>query len=167
VSIFNFYRSTYLGGFQLSTIPATPHIAESHVKSANLQSVGLVLLSVTLGAVGQLTIKAAVNEMGPLQLSAQMLLKMVSSPLLLIALGIYGVSAILWLLALMKADLSFAYPFLSLTYVAVLTGGAVLFHERVTLMRIVGFIVIVLGLVIITRGEQSAAQGTPAPITEE
>jgi drug/metabolite transporter (DMT)-like permease len=151
----------------LSKTPATPHIAESRMQSANLQSIGLVLLSVTLGAAGQLMIKAAVNEMGPLQLSVQMMLKMVSSPLLIIALGIYAFSAILWLLALMKADLSFAYPFLSLTYVAVLLGGAVLFHEQVTLMRLVGFIVIVLGLVIITRSERPALEDTSVSRTED
>jgi drug/metabolite transporter (DMT)-like permease len=60
----------------------------------------------------------------------------------------------LWLLALMKADLSFAYPFLSLTYIAVLIGGAVLFQENVTLPRVIGFAVIVSGVLIVARSEK-------------
>lgn len=124
--------------------------------SANLQSVGLVLASVAFGAVGQLTLKAAMNGLGQLQLSAETLLRMATSPLLLIGVAIFGVSTLLWLLALSKADLSFAYPFLSLTYIAVLVGGAVLFHERVTIDRVLGFAVIVTGVWIVARSEKKA-----------
>jgi len=49
----------------------------------------------------------------------------------------------------MRAELSFAYPFLSLTYIAVLIGGAILFHDQITLLRIVGFVVVMAGLLLI------------------
>ena len=38
--------------------------------------------------------------------------------------------ALLWLVALMRLDLSFAYPFIGLTYVIVLVGAAVFFNDR-------------------------------------
>lgn len=122
--------------------------------NANLQSIGLVLASVACGAVGQLTLKAAMNSLGSLQLSVETLVRMATSPLLLVGVAIFAVSTLLWLFALAKADLSFAYPFLSLTYIAVLFGGAVLFHEAVTLMRVVGFAVIVTGVWIVARSEK-------------
>jgi drug/metabolite transporter (DMT)-like permease len=140
----------------VQTTPNTQHPTDT--RSANLQSIGLVLASVACGAVGQLVLKAGMNDiaqkLGPLQLSVNTLVSMGTSPLLLIGIAIFGVSTLLWLLALMKADLSFAYPFLSLTYIAVLVGGAILFHENVTLPRVIGFAVIVTGVLIVARSEQ-------------
>jgi drug/metabolite transporter (DMT)-like permease len=122
--------------------------------SANLQSLGLILASVAFGAVGQLTLKAGMNSMGKLELSVDALLRMATNPLLLLGIAIFGVSTLCWLLALTKADLSFAYPFLSLTYIAVLVGGAVLFHEQITLLRVIGFIAIIVGVLIVARSEK-------------
>ncbi|MBN1284045.1 MAG: multidrug resistance protein [Anaerolineae bacterium] len=125
-------------------------------KTANLQSIGLVLVSVVLAAVGQLTFKAALNTIGELELSVQMFVDLLTNPTMLLGLVIFGASMLLWLLALMKADLSFAYPFLSLAYILVPLGGAVLFNEQVTLMRIIGIVVIVGGLLVIARSETAA-----------
>jgi drug/metabolite transporter (DMT)-like permease len=125
--------------------------------TANLQSVGLILASVAFGAVGQLILKAAMNGLGQVQFSLDTLLRMATSPLLLLGIGIFAISTLLWLLALTKADLSFAYPFLSLTYIAVLIGGALLFRERVTFVRVLGFAVIVTGVWIVARSEKRAS----------
>ena len=89
--------------------------------SANVQSIGMVLASVAFGAVGQLTLKAGMNSLvqssasGKLQLSLDTLIHMATNPLLIVGIAIFGVSTLLWLFALAKADLSFAYPFLSLS----------------------------------------------------
>ncbi|MEZ4671836.1 MAG: EamA family transporter [Anaerolineae bacterium] len=120
----------------------------------NVQSIGMLLLSVAFGAVGQLTLKAGMNSVGKSQLSVDTLMRMATNPLLLVGVAIFGISTLLWLFALSKADLSFAYPFLSLTYLAVLVGGALLFHEEVTLPRVVGFLVIIAGVWIVARSEQ-------------
>jgi len=126
--------------------------------SANVQSIGMVLASVAFGAVGQLTLKAGMNSIvqsyGKLQLSVDTLLHMATNPLLIVGIAIFGVSTLLWLFALAKADLSFAYPFLSLTYLAVLIGGAFLFGDKVTLPRVLGFAVIIAGVWIVARSEQ-------------
>ncbi|MBL8162737.1 MAG: multidrug resistance protein [Anaerolineae bacterium] len=141
----------------LNTTPVTEDnmtMPAQQVSNANLQSVGLVLASVACGAVGQLTLKAAMNSLGSLQLSVETLVRMATSPLLLVGVAIFGISTLLWLFALAKADLSFAYPFLSLTYIVVLFGGAILFHEAVTPMRVIGFAVIVTGVWIVARSEK-------------
>jgi len=122
--------------------------------STNLQTLGVILTSVAVGAVGQLILKAAVNSMGKLELSLSTLVGLATNPLLLLAMGLYGVSAVLWLLALMRAELSFVYPFLSLTFMAVLVGSAALFNERVSVLRVAGFLIIISGLIIIARGER-------------
>ncbi|MBZ0282386.1 MAG: hypothetical protein K8L97_16715 [Anaerolineae bacterium] len=140
----------------MAVLKTTPTLEEKTPTpaSANMQSLGLVLTSVAFGAVGQLTLKAGMNSLGGVQLSVDTLLKMATNPLLLVGIAIFGVSTLLWLLALSKADLSFAYPFLSLIYIAVLIGGAVLFQEAVTLPRVLGFAVIVTGVWIVARSEK-------------
>ncbi len=126
--------------------------------SANVQSIGIVLASVAFGAVGQLTLKAGMNSLvdsyGKLQLSVDTLIHMATNPLLIVGVAIFGISTLLWLFALAKADLSFAYPFLSLTYLAVLVGGAILFGDKVTLARVLGFAIIITGVLIVARSDQ-------------
>ncbi len=126
--------------------------------SANIQAIGMVLTSVAFGAVGQLTLKAGMNSIvtsyGKLQLSVDTFIHMATNPLLIVGIAIFGISTLLWLFALAKADLSFAYPFLSLTYLVVLIGGAFLFGDKVTLSRVLGFAVIIAGVWIVARSEQ-------------
>ncbi|MNU09550.1 putative 4-amino-4-deoxy-L-arabinose-phosphoundecaprenol flippase subunit ArnE [compost metagenome] len=50
--------------------------------------------------------------------------------------------------ALTKFPLNFAYPFTSLSFVAVLLASAVLFYEPVTLSKWVGLAFLILGVVI-------------------
>lgn len=126
----------------------------SAAPAENLQSIGLVLVSVVLAAAGQLTFKAALNDIGELELSVQMFVDLLTNPTMLLGLVIFGSSMLLWLLALMKADLSFVYPFLSLAYFLVPLGGVVLFGEELTITRVVGVVVIVVGLLVIARSEQ-------------
>jgi drug/metabolite transporter (DMT)-like permease len=120
-----------------------------------VQSVGIIFLSVLLGAIGQLMLKSAAVSMGKLELSPQLLVTMATNPRLILAVAIYGVSAVFWLLALSRADLSFVYPFLSLTFIAVLLGSTLLFNEVINPTRVLGFAVIIGGLLIIAQGERA------------
>ncbi len=123
-------------------------------RAANVSAIGMILSSVFLSAGGQLLFKAAMNEFGVLELSIPALFRLLSNPLLLLGLAVFFISAILWLVALLRADLSFAVPFLSLAYILVLLGSVVLFQENISLLRLSGFAVIILGLFVIARGEQ-------------
>ena len=142
----------------VSKSTSLPNENPKTVPSANMQAIGMVLTSVAFGAVGQLTLKAGMNSIvqtyGKLQLSADTLIHMATNPLLIVGIAIFGISTLLWLFALAKADLSFAYPFLSLTYLVVLIGGAFLFGDKVTLPRVLGFAVIIAGVWIVARSEQ-------------
>lgn len=62
----------------------------------------------------------------------------------------YGLKFIFWLILHRKFQLSFIYPFLSLNYFLSLFLGKILFGEPITLMKIIGSIVIVSGVLIIT-----------------
>ncbi len=141
-----------------SNILPNPETPQNNRHNANSQSIGILLTSVAFGAVGQLILKAGMNSMvetyGKLQLTGATLLHMATNPLLIVGIAIFGVSTLLWLFALAKADLSFAYPFLSLTYLAVLIGGAFLFGDKVTLPRVLGFVIIITGVFIVARSDR-------------
>jgi len=57
----------------------------------------------------------------------------------------------LWLIAMSKFELSYIYPFLSLNYVIILVGSQLLLGESVSLLRYGSVLLIVIGLVIISR----------------
>jgi drug/metabolite transporter (DMT)-like permease len=118
----------------------------------NRSMVGILLLSVTLAALGQLLFKAALNQVGEFSLLPEMLLRLGLNVLFLLGLAFYGGGTLLWLLALSKAEISFAYPFLSVSYIIILGGGALLFNDPITIGRILGVVLIVAGLTVVARG---------------
>lgn len=67
--------------------------------------------------------------------------------------GFLGFLAFLcWTMAMTRYELSYAYPFTSISFVLVFFASVLLFHERATKAKIVGLILIVSGIVISSRG---------------
>lgn len=62
-----------------------------------------------------------------------------------------GLSAMCWLWVLSRAQLSFAYPMLSLTFPIVVALSVVLFSEAIVPMRWAGVGVIVIGVSLLAR----------------
>jgi drug/metabolite transporter (DMT)-like permease len=73
------------------------------------------------------------------------------NPIVISGFFLYGISAALWLVVLTRAELSWAYPLLSMGYVLVVLLSRVLFHESVTTTRLLGTLVICLGVWLISR----------------
>jgi drug/metabolite transporter (DMT)-like permease len=59
--------------------------------------------------------------------------------------------SIFWLGVISRADLSFAYPMLALNYVLIMLPAYFLLGERISLNQIVGTLIIIAGVVVITR----------------
>ena len=115
----------------------------------------LILVSVILGVTGQLAMK---NGMMGVKLSAASAGVLVSgfarsllNPFVITGIGLYALSALVWLMVLSRVELSFAYPLISIGYIAVVILARVLFHENVSPIRIAGAVVICLGVFLITR----------------
>ncbi|MBP7691318.1 MAG: EamA family transporter [Anaerolineales bacterium] len=116
-----------------------------------------ILVSVVLGAIGQLMLKYGMSKVGVLSLSLDKILPALTNPgviYVMIGLMIYVCGTASWLIALSRADLSFAYPFASLSYVAMLIGAWVLFKEQLDVWRLAGSAVIILGVLLISRSGQ-------------
>jgi len=131
---------------------------------------GLILLFIFLGVVGQYLFKGGMSQdearalMGALGQDlwrvsqGQMqgvwtgflhILWLLLQPQIFLGLGAYVLSTACWLAVLSKTDLSFAYPMLSLGYVAVLLIGWLSFGEVVSLLRWLGVVLICVGIVAI------------------
>jgi drug/metabolite transporter (DMT)-like permease len=117
--------------------------------------IGLILLSVALAASAQLTLKHGMNQVtdasGTASLSGGSLRAIVTNLSVIGGLAIFGLSAVVWLLVLSRASLSFAYPFASLTYVLILLADKFLLHEDIPVLRWAGVFLIVTGIVLVAQ----------------
>ncbi|MBL8056226.1 MAG: EamA family transporter [Anaerolineales bacterium] len=114
-----------------------------------------ILIAVVGSAAGQLLLKKGMSTMGPLTISLDqifgILWRIGTNPYVVIGLTIYVCGTVFWLAALSRVDLSFAYPFASLSYIAMIIGGWLLFSEKVDLWRIGGSLIIMLGVILISQ----------------
>lgn len=121
----------------------------------NLISFGIILTGVMLNAVAQLALKASVKEMGAIGLnfssSATAFLRLAFEPFLWVGLFCYGISVIVWILALSRVDVSIAYPMLSMGYVVNAFFAWQLFGEAMNPTRLVGMGIVLLGVYVLAR----------------
>lgn len=117
--------------------------------------IAMILVSVGLAAVAQLTLKHGMNQVrarsGVVELSLGSLKAVAMTPYVWAGLALFGVSALVWLAVLSRASLSFAYPFAALTYVLILLFDHFVLDEPVSALRWGGVAFIVAGIFLISR----------------
>jgi len=105
---------------------------------------------------GQLVIKWRIPNYGhlPEETMAKMvfLLKLFLDPFILSGFLSAFVASLCWMAAMTKFELSYAYPFMGLTFVLVFVASVFLFAESVTVYKVLGLALIVLGIVIASKG---------------
>ncbi|HYA92746.1 MAG TPA: multidrug resistance protein [Thermodesulfobacteriota bacterium] len=116
-----------------------------------MKPVWLLLISVCSATLGQIFFKKGVFLTGEITLKQSMigeLIRLVLNPFIFSGLAFYGVSTILWLMALSKTSLSFVYPFASLVFVLVMLSARFIFLEPVPLLRYFGIGMICFGFLL-------------------
>ncbi len=68
---------------------------------------------------------------------------------LILALSVYSIGVVNWIFALKFVKLSIAYPLTSLNYVGILLGSYYFFGEQVTPIRVVGVLLVFLGVLFV------------------
>jgi uncharacterized membrane protein len=122
-----------------------------------LKDMLLIIVSVSLAALGQLLLKLGMIKVGrvsSLASAPSMILNALLNPIVLSGLAVFGVSALSWLVVLSRVKLSIAYPMVSLGYVAVVLFSWRIFKESVAPITIVGCLFIAVGVFLISRGMQ-------------
>ena len=117
--------------------------------------IAMILVSVTLAAVAQLTLKHGMNQVkdsfGVVNLNAESLKAVASQASVWAGLFLFGLSALVWLAVLSRTSLSFAYPFAALTYVLILVFDQFVLDENVPALRWGGVAFIAMGIFLISR----------------
>lgn len=115
----------------------------------------ILLFGVFLNAGAQLALKAGVQRIDNFDLSLNNLMNLAlqvsMNPFIIAGIIAYVVSVGVWLVVLSRLDVSIAYPMVSLGYVVNAIAAYYLFEESVTVMRMSGIFVILLGVYIVAR----------------
>lgn len=115
----------------------------------------LILAVVTTNAISQMLLKQGMVTIGKFDFSGQGILgvlpTVVLNPWVIGGLLMLVFSMGLHLMSLSRVELSFAYPFLSISYILVLLAGYVWFGETINSSRMVGVGLICLGTFFIAR----------------
>jgi drug/metabolite transporter (DMT)-like permease len=132
-----------------------------------MKYIGFILFTVATNAAAQLMLKHGMMQLGPLTFAGVnpliKTLQIVFSPWVFAGLFTFVVSMASHLFVLSKVELSFAYPFLSLAYVAVAVFAYFVFREDLNALRIAGIGFICVGTVLIAQsGRGAAAHEAPA-----
>lgn len=112
----------------------------------------VLLASVLFATAGQILFKQGMSRVGQVFIQMnqifRILLRIISSPLVMVGLVFYAVSVILWLVALSRSSLNYVYPFAALTFILVMLASHFIFREAVPLTRLAGIVLICSGFIL-------------------
>lgn len=117
----------------------------------------IVLACTVLVAIGQYLIKLGANRLSHAGLIATMI-GIFTIPQLFAGYCLYGVFTVLFVYALRHGELSILYPLIALGYVWVTITAVLAFHESMNAFKIVGLLVIILGVGVLGFGGGAGAE---------
>ena len=115
-----------------------------------------ILLTILLSVYGQLVLKWQMPDSSVMPElffdKILFLLKLFLNPWIFSSVVAAFLASLTWMAALTKFELSYAYPFMSLSFVFVLIFGILLLGESMNVAKVSGVALIFIGLVIGSRG---------------
>lgn len=144
-------RSTQVSSETTKARPEQP-VADSKIR-ARLNLIAPILISTALNVIGQIILKQGMKELGPISLTDRglfdILLSIATNPFIIVGMAVFAASVLFWLVGLSRVPLSFAYPFVSLSFVMIVIGSALILGESVKLVQVGGVGVICLGVLLV------------------
>jgi drug/metabolite transporter (DMT)-like permease len=114
-----------------------------------------------MNAIAQLSLKHGMTGLRGMDMRSvakpTLLALILMNSFILIWMALLVPSMLLWLKALSMTDLSFAYPFQSLSLVLISLGSVVLLKESVTVRQWAGICLILLGIILISHSQWLSA----------
>lgn len=115
----------------------------------------MIVANIVFAAGGNLLLKSGMNAAGSIAEThlplVQYALQALTRPQILIGVGLYIISFVMWLALLSMMDISLVYPiFVSAAFLIVMLGSVFLFGEHVTLLRILGTAVVAAGIALVS-----------------
>jgi len=110
------------------------------------------IVAIVLNAVANILMKAGAVRPGNAHRLSDVLLNMVSNPIILAGVACFGLGLAAYNYVLIKTDLSVAYPIMtSVGYVIVVLASWLFFKESLTTLQVVGIIAIAVGVWMVSR----------------
>lgn len=116
----------------------------------------LLFFNVLLTVIGQILFKHGMNTVGRVNDIRDVLGKLTQAflnPYILSGIAIYGFTTLVWLIILSRVKLSIAYPLLSSGYVLSILFSWLFFKESIPKIRIIGAVIICIGVYLVAQGE--------------
>ena len=115
----------------------------------------LVILAICSMTAAHLLLKQGMLSVGqfPLNINqlGSFLWRACTNPYVIGSIILVIITAISWILAISRAQLSYLYPFMALSFVLVAIFSMVLFKEDLTALRWLGIIIICIGVFLVAR----------------
>ena len=112
--------------------------------------------TVALTVYGQLVLKWQMSLAGAMPESGfdrvSFLVRMLGNLWVISAFAGAVLASLAWMAAMTRFQLSYAYPFISLNYVLVFLLSALFFNETVTIPKLIGLGLIIVGIFVSSRG---------------
>jgi multidrug transporter EmrE-like cation transporter len=122
----------------------------------NLAGYVYIGITILLTVYGQVVVKWQVSRAGALPEGGgdmtMFLFRLVLNPWVLSGFAAAFLAAVFWIAVLTKFQLSYAYPFVALTFVFVVAAGGLLFGEPITAPKLFGLALIVAGIALASQG---------------
>jgi len=121
-----------------------------------VKSIVFIVIAALLAVCGNLTLKRAMNSLGVFDIVSHKLLpellRIYANPLIIVGLVFYVLSTVFWLKVLSQEDVSKAVPILTgINFTFIGLGSLYFFHEHFPAMKVVGVLVIFLGVFLVAR----------------
>lgn len=119
----------------------------------SLTDIVLLAVDILMVVAGQFLIKHGVSQVGRFGAmgSARFLLGALTNIHVIAGIGLYALSAVVWLALLSRVELSVAYPMLSLGYVLIVFVAWAFLGEPMTVWKALGVILIAIGVWLVNR----------------
>jgi uncharacterized membrane protein len=115
-----------------------------------------IFLSILFAVTSQLIIKWKMsafefNDYVTMQDKITLALSMLANPYIVLSLVLTLFSGLSWMIAMTKFEISYAYPFTVLSLVFVTIFSVQIFGETVSFARILGILLVILGIFVISQ----------------
>jgi len=115
----------------------------------------IIIFSVFVSSFAHIFLKKGMSSFGSLheqELSLYpLVLNVALNPWVIGGISLHVVALVIWLTALSRVEISFAYPFLALGYVLVGIMAWAWLGESITIQKVMGTLIIIFGLIVISR----------------
>lgn len=113
-----------------------------------------IIAPIIMTVAGEFFLKVSVASVG-IGFNVASAVAIVTSPGILMGVGLIGAAALLWIMGMRRFQLSFMYPFLSINYVLIVVGSEYGLQEDVSFNRYLAIVLIIIGLVFISKSPHS------------